>query len=666
MRVCVWVWLVFGLAKALELDDEQYGVVAELVDVSFGTQMAQRAATVEKNTTSAVAATESTVDSEPMETEVQSPPYTKGITSVEEFGYPYKEELFIRPLKNNHLLASFEFDIESEPFNPRQDVDDVFAFDQYTVFPRVFKPLLTKTSTRQLQMRFTRGYWDSESWGALPHNGFQSGGNGVELWAIIEAGSKQEAYKNWKTLVNSLSGLFCASINFIDESKTTYPMSSFQPDHMDGIPLLNLDADSNKLYLLHASLANEPICTENLTPLVKLLPTRGKSGLSQYLDGHKIFDSLWHSLSIDIDTNCDDSTHQCKFIMDANLNMAIHLPSTLDRIENPIPKPLTGERLRCDMSKEYDAFQCFPLPESNEINFKLSQLFNKKIKGISKFSHNPTTICGNVTTDWEFNIETVDGIFGTEDNCFTLDQLQEYDIDIRTHNSSNVVRDKDLPLFVSRALTGYGQDRGGMRTIFKNVGNEPITITYFETLPWFMRVYLSSLQIENLSLNNDPTMVNDESITVDKIMETINYIPAMDRTRPTLFEFTIEIPAKSSFSMSYQYDKTLLQFAEYPPDANHGFELEAAVITVTRPIQYQMRTSTLLLSLSTPDFSMPYNVIIISSTIMGLIFGMTFNLLVKRLVTLDEANILLHERSIKNKILSLRDKILVKLGIISG
>lgn len=666
MQLVLWFWLALK-AVSWELDDNHYKVVADLVDPKFGMDITN---TTAMNLNNAAVETEEQIETvketkevskegeEGEEEAIVNQRLALDLTVLDEISYPYKEELLIRPLSNNHLLSSFQFNIESESFNPNKDAHDVFAYDQYTVFPRVFKPLLTKTSTRQLQMRFTRGYWDSKSWGPLPHNGFHSGGNGVELWAVIESTSKKEAYDNWKILVNSLSGLFCASINFIDESKTTYPMSSFQPNDMDGIPLLNHDANSNsKLYLLHASLANEPICTENLTPLVKLLPTKGKSGLSQYLDGHKIFDSLWHSLSIDIDTHCDDSTHYCKYEMDAYLDMALHLPSTLERIASPIPKPLTGDKLRCDMSKEFDSYQCFPLPESTEIQFKLSQLFNKNITGISKFGTRPTTICGNVTDDWDFNIQTKDGFFGTEDNCFTIDNAQEYDIDIRTHNSSNVVMmNEKVPIFVSRALTGYGQDRGGMRTIFKNTGDEAVTITYFETLPWFMRVYLSSLQVES----------SHSDVTVDKIMETVNYVPAMDRERPTLLEFIVEIPAHSSFSMSYQYDKTLLQFAEYPPDANHGFEIEAAVITVLAPFEYQLRTSTLLLSLSTPDFSMPYNVIIITSTIMGLVFGMTFNLLIKKLVTLEEANVILSQRSLKNRLLMLRDKILVKLGLISG
>ena len=50
-------------------------------------------------------------------------------------------------------------------------------------------------------------------------------------------------------------------------------------------------------------------------------------------------------------------------------------------------------------------------------------------------------------------------------------------------------------------------------------------------------------------------------------------------------------------------------------------------------------TSNLLLTLPTPDFSMPYNVITLTSTILALFFGSVFNFLTKRFLpqTMDEA-----------------------------
>lgn len=46
----------------------------------------------------------------------------------------------------------------------------------------------------------------------------------------------------------------------------------------------------------------------------------------------------------------------------------------------------------------------------------------------------------------------------------------------------------------------------------------------------------------------------------------------------------------------------------------------------------QLRTETLLISLPTPDFSMPYNVICLACTAVALAFGPLHNICTKRLV----------------------------------
>lgn len=48
--------------------------------------------------------------------------------------------------------------------------------------------------------------------------------------------------------------------------------------------------------------------------------------------------------------------------------------------------------------------------------------------------------------------------------------------------------------------------------------------------------------------------------------------------------------------------------------------------------EYTTRTTSLLLALPTPDFSMPYNVIILTCTVVALCFGSMFNLLSRQIV----------------------------------
>lgn len=104
------------------------------------------------------------------------------------------------------------------------------------------------------------------------------------------------AFANWITLTQSLSGLFCASMNFVDSTRTTRPVASFEPAG-DHVP-------SGRLHLLHGTLPGEVVCTENLTPFLKLLPCKGKAGISSLFDGHKLFDASWQSMSVDVRPIC--------------------------------------------------------------------------------------------------------------------------------------------------------------------------------------------------------------------------------------------------------------------------------------------------------------------------------------------------------------------------
>lgn len=84
--------------------------------------------------------------------------------------------------------------------------------------------------------------------------------------------------------------------------------------------------------------------------------------------------------------------------------------------------------------------------------------------------------------------------------------------------------------------------------------------------------------------------------------------------------------------------KAFLRYTEHPPDAQRGWDLPPAVFV---PIGLEeeggdgvgrIYTPILLVDLATPDFSMPYNVIIMSSTLITFIFGSVFNLLTRKFV----------------------------------
>lgn len=140
-------------------------------------------------------------------------------------------------------------------------------------------------------------------------------------------------------MTQSLSGLFCASLNFVDSTRTTRPIVSFEPtgDH----------SPSNQLHLLHGTLPGEVVCTENLTPFLKLLPCKGKAGVSSLFDGHKLFDASWQSMSVDVRPVCSQRG-ECQVQIEQTVDMVLDI----DRSKRPRGKWLTSYTLTMAPSDE--------------------------------------------------------------------------------------------------------------------------------------------------------------------------------------------------------------------------------------------------------------------------------------------------------------------------
>ncbi len=204
------------------------------------------------------------------------------------------------------------------------------------------------------------------------------------------------------------------------------------------------------------------------------------------------------------------------------------------------------------------------------------------------------------------------------------------------------------PLHAARYITGHGQERGGIQAVIRNPSvTSSIDVAYLESIPWFMKPFLHTLRASTSS----PHGQNKS----DDPLKQMYYRPARDRHRGSHLELLLSIPPSSTLTLNYAFEKAILRYTEYPPDANRGFDVAPAVIRLLSPPAVSayspfslrsrnraqgvyVRTTSLLLPLPTPDFSMPYNVIILTSTVMALGFGSIFNLLVRRFVGSDEVD----------------------------
>lgn len=537
----------------------------------------------------------------------------------------YFERLDLTPLPLGSLLASFEF----------RSNESLAAYDSqnFRYFPRSLGQVLHHTSTKELHLRFTTGRWDTETWGARPWNGTKEGGTGVELWAWLEANSEESAMRKWLNLNQGLSGLFCASLNFVDQTRTTKPLLSFQK--------AGTHFNSSNQYLLHGVLPGEVVCTENLTPFLKLLPCKGKAGVSSLLDGHKVFDSSWQSMSIDVRPTCL-SGQDCLVEIDQTIDMVLNIARAKRPRHDPIPRPPQDARdLICDETKGYHSHDtCFPVDALETPAWTLNDVFGRPSAGSCPLAEEEgpeaKSICINVPHTqnvWigagAFEVRSPPG--EPERRCWQLVPGEEFDFEmpktsVRTHKQ--IDRDQEL-IQAERTMTGHGAANGGMRTVLTNPStSETVEVVVFESLPWFLRPYMHTLKARIVS--------GDSPQNLD-IIKDIYYKPAIDRKRGTQIEVVVSLPPASTVMLTYDFEKAILRYTEYPPDANRGFIVAPAVIRIlNRADLIYVRTTSLLLSLPTPDFSMPYNVIILTSTIMALAFGSIFNILIRRFVGADE------------------------------
>ncbi|EEH05613.1 GPI transamidase component GPI16 [Histoplasma capsulatum G186AR] len=385
-------------------------------------------------------------------------------------------------------------------------------------------------------------------------------------------------------------------------------------------------------------------------------------------------------MSIDVRPTCPDDTDGCQVEIEQTVDLVLDVERAKRPRDNPIPRPVPAEELICDQSKPYNSHDtCYPVGKSADQGWRLSEVFGRNIPGgcpLTEEEENKRQhVCIKVPNDGDVLVtagaierKSPDGL----SRCYSLLDDFPFDLVLPSQSQSPEVPLEQPVLHAERTIIGRGQERGGMRSILANPSQtNAVEFIYFETLPWFMRPYVHTLKAKVRNLNG--TVV---PIPASEIIKDVFYRPAMDRKRGTQLELILSVPAASTVTLIYDFEKAILRYTEYPPDANRGFNVAPAVIRLLddqnmakgqgkssesraqpQPPIY-LRTTSLLLPLPTPDFSMPYNVIILTSTVMALAFGSIFNILVRRLVAVEEAP----ESGIKAKILGCIVAVKDKLG----
>ncbi|XP_067941754.1 GPI transamidase component PIG-T-like [Watersipora subatra] len=492
------------------------------------------------------------------------------------------ETLTLRPLHNKLVHANFKSIVQSSPHTP--------AIGHYNLFPKALGEILHKYNVQELELSLTQGNWRYSQWGIPPDGAATPSGAAI---LVLFSSNTNDVQAQWKGLVNSLSGLICASLNFVDETVTTIPKYTFYPRGA-----FSVDKPFNNSFLRYANLPQENVCTENLTPWKKLLPCVGKAGLSSLLNPKPLYSSHYHSLSLVVRPECDQTDCSTR-----SLSLTQSLSVVLEHTAK---------------------------------HFTLKSLFHSTISQACHIARHSKILVESPS----------DGPLSLSLNPPGDDTLQKESTAISTYVSivnlnmkatyhqEPVYRTPPAPVIhFQRYLTGYGQEYGSIVCEITNSEEEHLQLVYTEYIPWFLRLYLHTLSIRSGEMKITPVKMS--------------YSPGLERKKPYLLELLLNIPANATTVIQFDVDKLFLKWTEYNPDASLGFYTPAAIITVMLPdappdaaIQtlkdnysiVRFYTEKLLVLLPTPDFSMPYNVICLACTVVALAFGSFHNLTTKTLV----------------------------------
>ncbi|XP_016364631.1 GPI transamidase component PIG-T-like [Sinocyclocheilus rhinocerous] len=520
----------------------------------------------------------------------------------------FQEELVIRPLHSGDIYASFQFRTLWDTDFLQEGQKKV---SHYRLFPKSLGQVLSKFSVQELHISFTQGFWRTMQWGQP----FIPSPPGAELWVWFHD-TVSDVDGNWKELTNVLSGIFCASLNFIDMTNTVQPSASFKP--------LGLGNATDHRFLRYATLPREIVCTENLTPWKKLLPCGSKAGLAVLMKSEKLFHSSFHSQAVHIRPICQDE--QCT-------SKAWELRQTLNVVFDHYT---SGQG-----KKEWSLFKMFsrtlteacPLASSSKVYVDITDNPEGELFELSPATPllSQAVVLGDRRTYSVYDLTRAE----------TFGQLRSFNLLLRWKGDSG---DMLRPLLhAERYVAGFGLQTGEIHTVIYN--NHPyraFPVLLMDSVPWYLQLYIHTLTVTSKSRDNKPSY--------------IHYQPAKDRHRPHLLEMLIQLPPHSMTEVTVQFERALLKWTEYTPDPNHGFYVGSSVVSALVPSMVAMSTNftqdqplfssfvpvkeessyfvrvytePLLVNLPTPDFSMPYNVICLTCTVVAVGYGSFYNLLTR-------------------------------------
>lgn len=386
----------------------------------------------------------------------------------------------------------------------------------------------------------------------------------------------------------------------------------------------------------HSILHGETVCTENLTPWMKLLPCRSESGLAKYLSNPSfLFNFDYVSLGVNV-LPTTPRTLQMTLMLVADRNLP-PVAASISTFQPPPRSPVFDLRALLGVKLTGSQHKC-PLARSSTLT-----LHEQKEKGpVPDVFEKPCKkdVCDLRALDAPWNV-----VMKWNDDR-TIEVPEEFRGFVTAH----------------RWTVGYGHQNGKLALELTNRLSQNVTILYRQVTPFMLRLMFHTLVATGSKIQASK---NGSTETWTAFPTSFKVEPGLDRLTMTSMQIGFELPAKSKILVTIDYDLVFLHWTEHPPDAHRGFDISAGIMLVTvdpasllelakarsfgalpptttltvtergkndaiEKLHFLVYTEGLVLSLPTPDFSMPYNVITLTSTVLAIIFAFTVKTLTRR------------------------------------
>ena len=562
----------------------------------------------------------------------------------------FTEEVVLRPLADGHVLVHFHF------VQASRAADLHTAASHSRGFPRAVAELLLDTGVQRFSLTLCRGQWLSQTWGDSPAPA-PPGAALTAVWNGAEDTSRRSPPLAWRRLAHGLGGLLCASLGGMAQ-----PGEWFTPRVSLGV--------APGQHTLFASLAREPVCTENLAPWLSLLPCHDAAGLAALLGSRTVTLGARH-IALSMTASAHDGA-----------------PPTLTHTLTLVLRPPDGQ-----------AQQQVSLPQLLGLGVPPTACV------AAQTAHVHVALPAH--TPWRLDSPAAEAnstaTVGTQMVVTSLDVRSDMQAMLRgTHLAwTSVAADvppAPQPVGVMRwpawqgaqpaaagwwargHLTGRGdRHRGLVLDLFRDAaaaasqsGGQGVEVSLLQVVPHWCRLHMHTLQLtaDGVALLSPQLRIRPASHGRD----ALNIVPPRVRV-PGLLDLRVAVPPQAGHvQLSVSFQVAFGRLDDFPPDVNRGIDIpparwairtaEAAASnasraclrgTPARPLHCLLThagvsgsgdahglvaddvehsavlyTGGLLLTLPSPDASMPFNVVCFVGTAIALLHSSLLATLTRR------------------------------------